>query len=178
MRGVGRLGAGDGNRLAGNAEDVAGTGADAIEIGGGETRDGMRDVLDARFGDAEREGRRGARDARIAMAPPRTSSGFCRAKRSNTAASGGSAAACAGWRSIATRVSSSLMATSVMVPSVVCSIAQPSALTDVTAIDRRDASLSHGTTSAVTWPCARAYSSMARDTTPADPDAVNSIMLD
>ena len=52
-------------------------------------------------------------------------------------------------------------------------MAQPSFLTAVTAMLRVSASLSHGTTMAVTRPSPRAYSSMARDTTCGDPAAVN-----
>ena len=52
-------------------------------------------------------------------------------------------------------------------------MAQPSALTDVTAMLSVVASLSHGTTSALTRPVARAYSSIARETSRGDPAAVN-----
>ena len=60
-----------------------------------------------------------------------------------------------------------------IVPRLVCSIAQPSLLTAVTAMLSVVPSLSHGTTMAVTWPWPRAYSSIARDTTCGDPAAVN-----
>src|SRR6266851_518818 len=54
-------------------------------------------------------------------------------------------------------------------------MAQPSLLTAVTAILSAVASLSHGTTMAVTWPWPRAYSSIARDTTRGDPAVMNEI---
>src|SRR5439155_19984879 len=63
---------------------------------------------------------------------------------------------CSG-ESMSTRVVSSPIAVSLMVPRLVCSIAQPSIFTAVTAMLRVDASLSQGTTSALTFPCARAY---------------------
>src|SRR5437899_2704812 len=53
-------------------------------------------------------------------------------------------------------------------------MAHPSLLTAVTAMHSAVASLSHGTTMAVTWPWPRAYSSIARDTTRGDPFAMNS----
>ncbi len=51
-------------------------------------------------------------------------------------------------------------------------MAQPSLLTAVTAMLSVVSVLSHGTTIAVTLPCVRAYSSMARETTCGDPVAV------
>ena len=64
---VGQLGARDGHRAAGDLQDVAGPGADAREIGRRQPRDGMPDVLDARFRDAQRRRRpRAASAARSA----------------------------------------------------------------------------------------------------------------
>ena len=63
-----------------------------------------------------------------------------------------------------------------MVPRLVCSMAHPSLLTAVTAMLSVVPSLSHGTTMALTWPCPRANSSIARDTTLGDPLATNSIV--
>src|SRR5712671_6426693 len=60
---------------------------------------------------------------------------------------------------------------------LVCSIAHPSLFTDVTAMESVVASLSHGTTSAVTCPCARAYSSIARETTCGEPAAMKSTFM-
>src|ERR1019366_37003 len=97
----------------------------------------------------------------------------CRTKRSKTTAS----VCCSGWSggsaAIATSVRSWPASTSRIVPRFVCSMAQPSLLTAVTAMLSVSPSLSHGTTSAVTLPWPRAYSSIARDTTCGDPVAVN-----
>ena len=47
------FGARDGDGAAGDLQDVAGPGADAREVGRREPRDGVPDVLDARFRDAQ-----------------------------------------------------------------------------------------------------------------------------
>ena len=55
-------------------------------------------------------------------------------------------------------------------------MAQPSALTAVTAMLSVVASLSHGTTSAFRLPWPVAYCSIAEETTRGEPTAVNSMM--
>ena len=55
---VRELGARDGDRAAGDLQDVAGPGADAHQVGRREPRDGVADVFDARFRYAERHGGR------------------------------------------------------------------------------------------------------------------------
>ena len=62
---VREFGARDGDRAAGDLQDVAGSGADARQVGRREARDGVTDVLDARFGDAERDGGRKRRRERF-----------------------------------------------------------------------------------------------------------------
>src|SRR6267142_3444672 len=74
---------------------------------------------------------------------------------------------------MATEVRSPPASFSRIVPRLVCSMAQPSLLTAVTAMLSVVSSLSHGTTIALTRPWPRAYSSIARDTTCGDPLAVN-----
>ena len=54
---VGQLGACDGDRAAGDLQHVADPGADAHQVGRCQPRDGMPDVLDARFRDAQCESR-------------------------------------------------------------------------------------------------------------------------
>ena len=175
MPGLGGFGARDGDRAAGDLQDVAGPGADAHRDRPARRRAmACADVLDARFRDAQRDGGRRARRRRSAGVGHRTRSvldsrrgdrlQICRAKRSNTAAS----FCCSAWSgdraaAMATRCRSRAgVGRARIVPRLVCSIAQPSLLTAVTAMLSVVASLSHGTTIAVTWPCARAYSSIAR----------------
>jgi hypothetical protein len=53
---LGDFSARDGGRPAGDLQDVAGTSADAREIRGRQARDGVRDVVDPRFRDPQRDG--------------------------------------------------------------------------------------------------------------------------
>jgi len=63
-----------------------------------------------------------------------------------------------------------------MVLGLVCSMAQPSPWTEVTAILNVTGSLSQGTTIAFRLPCPVAYCSIALETTRGEPVAVNSIV--
>src|SRR6266508_2742032 len=87
---------------------------------------------------------------------------------------GASGFACATTR---TAVDSLPRFVNVIVPRFVCSTAHPSLRTDVTDMLSVVASLSQGTTMALTRPCARAYSSMARDTTRGVPTAMKSTII-
>ena len=173
VRGAAALGARDGDRAPSDLERVAGPGADPLEIARRQPGDGPRDVLDARLGDAQRD--RGGGGGRFGHDAPPNWRRTCCAKRSNSAPSCGTAVRRSSG-AIATRVASLPRSVRRIVPRFVCSIAQPSAFTEVTAMLRAAASLSQGTTSAL-MPCARASSSMARETRDGDPAAVNSASM-
>src|SRR5262245_13950557 len=79
---------------------------------------------------------------------------------------------------MATAVVPSPASVSVTVPRLVCSIAQPSAFTDVTDMLRIVVLLSHGTTMAVTLPCPCAYCSIASATSFGEPFATNSTAIE
>src|SRR5437762_2610568 len=173
VRGAAALGARDGDRPPSDLERVAGPAADPLEIARRQPGDGPRDVLDARLGDAQRD--RGGGGGRFGHDAPPHWRRTCCAKRSNSAPSCGTAVRRSSG-AIATRVASLPRSVMAIVPRFVCSIAQPSAFTEVTAMLRAAASLSQGTTSAL-MPCARASSSMARETRDGDPAAVNSASM-
>src|SRR4029453_17469123 len=165
------------HRAAGDLQDVAWSRVDPFEIGRAQGMNGVGDVSDARLGAAKRDGagdggrgRLGHRGLSPSLSPTLSPRRCCRSRAnwSNTLASFSRLSPSIAWPAMATRVASP-SAFSVIVPRLVCSIAQPSIFTAVTAMLSVDGVLSHGTTSAVMWPCARAKLSMASDTDLGDP---------
>ena len=171
---------------AGDLQDVAGPGADAQQIAGRQPRDGVADVLDARFRDAERHGGRERRRRRgSAVIAGRCGHGseigaepaldLPTAKRSKTRGELlrlGMVRRLGGDRHA--RSGPGPRRSSRIVPRLVCSIAQPSLLTAVTAMlsvvrvalprhdDRGDVALA-----------ARVLLDRARDDAGGDPVAMN-----